>query len=383
MPRNTTVNLVSEKGRKLTAEEHDETIGNLKQTADDAFNNAETLQADTDEGLNFLFDNKLDKTEQAADSAKLQGKGIGTEEGDVLTQGATHIVNSTSENLACAVSSVARSEAASGFFGFKAQYSVASNTIFKLSGTRYSGSRYVPFEVKITFYTGLDGVGLIGICESSDLNLPVEFYYKHSTREIIIGVNQNSTYRNFNMSISYISWRARCFFENITEVPADFSLYTITYRQIVYNDTVDVLANKKISFQNTNDAAANVLDWYEEGSFTPVVIGSTTAGTGAYLAQAGKYVRVGNRVHFSLRVRMTTHTGAGGIEIGGLPFLTGSVGYPASVATNYLTFTGQLIAFCNPNSTKVRLLQIATGTNSTDVPFDTGFEAFITGSYEV
>ncbi|MCD8491329.1 MAG: hypothetical protein LRY51_05260 [Geovibrio sp.] len=303
-----TVNIttVVGKGAPLSATEFDANFTNLKTAVESAQTEVSSIVQD--------IDSKLGKEEQAADSAKLQGKAIGTNPGDVLTQGATHIVNSTSENLACAVSSVARSGAASGFFGFKAQYSVASNTIFKLSGTRYSGSQYVPFEVKITFYTGSDGVGQIGICESSDLNLPVVFYYKHSTREIIIGVNQNSTYRNFNMSISYISWRARCFFENITEVPADFSLYTISYRQIVYNDTVDVLANKKISFQNTNDAAANILDWYEEGSFTPGIYGSNSSGSGTYSAQSGFYQRIGNRVHFQLHIVWSAHTGTGTIR---------------------------------------------------------------------
>ncbi|MCD8568628.1 MAG: hypothetical protein LRY50_09985 [Geovibrio sp.] len=373
-----TVNIttVVGKGAPLSATEFDANFTNLKTAVESAQTEVSSIVQD--------IDSKLGKEEQAADSAKLQGKAIGTNPGDVLTQGATHIVNSTSENLACAVSSVARSGAASGFFGFKAQYSVASNTIFKLSGTRYSGSQYVPFEVKITFYTGSDGVGQIGICESSDLNLPVVFYYKHSTREIIIGVNQNSTYRNFNMSISYISWRARCFFENITEVPADFSLYTISYRQIVYNDTVDVLANKKISFQNTNDAAANILDWYEEGSFTPGIYGSNSSGSGTYSAQSGFYQRIGNRVHFQLHIVWSAHTGTGTIRVSGLPFTPNNI---ASVPCNFLAqnvaFAGTIKGAVGATLPVIVVYTEQSGGNWDEVLMSGFGELRISGSYRV
>jgi len=309
MPRNTTVNLVSEKGRKLTAEEHDETIGNLKQTADEAYNNAETLQSEMSEGFDFLFDNKLDKLEQAADSALLQGKGIGTNQGDVMPVGA---------------------------------FGIGAPLLYPLTPSRGKNGFHTGSAQAIVSAVAGNGSGAELWLEAGDTATPrIRYGYSKSDGTIV-------------------------------------GLYDITF-----NTLQQTLSNKKISFQNSADASPTVLDWYEEGTFTPVVIGSTTAGTGAYSSQAGKYVRVGNRVHFSLRVRIATHTGAGGIEIGGLPFVTGSVGYPASVATNYLTFTGQLIAFCNPNGTKVRLLQIATGAASTDVPFDTAFEAFITGSYEV
>ena len=70
-------------------------------------------------------------------------------------------------------------------------------------------------------------------------------------------------------------------------------------------------------------AAANKLDDYEEGTFTPTVKGSTTEGTGTYSSIGGTYTKVGDRVIVSFNINMTAHTGAGNILID-LPFSANS-----------------------------------------------------------
>jgi hypothetical protein len=59
-----------------------------------------------------------------------------------------------------------------------------------------------------------------------------------------------------------------------------------------------------ITFPATQSASsnANTLDDYEEGTFTPTVIGGTTAGTGTYNTQTGSYTKVGRLVSFRLQV---------------------------------------------------------------------------------
>lgn len=80
-----------------------------------------------------------------------------------------------------------------------------------------------------------------------------------------------------------------------------------------------------INLGNTANANANVLDWYEEGTFTPVVTGTTTAGTATTSgSQNGKYTRVGNKVSFELICGWTAHTGTGNLQIAGLPFTSSS-----------------------------------------------------------
>ena len=63
------------------------------------------------------------------------------------------------------------------------------------------------------------------------------------------------------------------------------------------------------------------LDTYDEGTFTPTIYGSTTAGTQSYTTQTGLYTRFGRLVHGVMAVVLSSTSGAAGnIYIGGLPF---------------------------------------------------------------
>jgi hypothetical protein len=80
-------------------------------------------------------------------------------------------------------------------------------------------------------------------------------------------------------------------------------------------------AGKGIDF-SANTAAAGMtselLDWYEEGDWTPVGNGITyAAGT------AGKYTRVGNLVTCTFNVVFPTTANASAAQIQGLPFISG------------------------------------------------------------
>lgn len=83
-----------------------------------------------------------------------------------------------------------------------------------------------------------------------------------------------------------------------------------------------IIQTNGIKFPATQVPSAdhNTLDDYEEGTFTPVVYGSTTAGVGTYASQVGKYTKVGNLVTISCVVVLTNHTGTGNMRISGLPF---------------------------------------------------------------
>ena len=79
-----------------------------------------------------------------------------------------------------------------------------------------------------------------------------------------------------------------------------------------------------ITFPATQSAStdANTLDDYEEGTFTPTIAGSTTAGTTTYLNQNGWYTKIGNQVTVNIFVNVSAVTGTGSLRIGGLPFTT-------------------------------------------------------------
>lgn len=96
-----------------------------------------------------------------------------------------------------------------------------------------------------------------------------------------------------------------------------------------------------ITFPATQVAATdvNTLDDYEEGTFTPTIVGGTTAGVGTYTNQDGKYTKIGNIVHCQIYLGWTAHTGTGSIlfslpftAAAGSGFASGVIGTISNVA---------------------------------------------------
>lgn len=86
------------------------------------------------------------------------------------------------------------------------------------------------------------------------------------------------------------------------------------------NNTIQSARNNKDSFVDNNYVIGSGIQ--KKGvtaSFTPIVSGSTTAGTATYSTQTGTYQQVGNIIHFSLSVAWSGHTGSGNLRVTGLP----------------------------------------------------------------
>lgn len=104
-------------------------------------------------------------------------------------------------------------------------------------------------------------------------------------------------------------------------------------------------AGKGINFTanaNAPGMTSELLNWYEEGTFTPTY--TTSAGaynSVTYVFQVGNYVRVGKLVFFSISLRTSAAniTGATGqILVAGLPFTAASQSIgAASVSVSYAT----------------------------------------------
>jgi hypothetical protein len=86
-----------------------------------------------------------------------------------------------------------------------------------------------------------------------------------------------------------------------------------------------------------DSADPNTLDDYEEGSWTPVIRGTTTAGTGTYGFQFGLYYKIGRITFIWGTISWSAHTGSGNLRIAGLPFTCGT-DMPGGVVT-YLNLT--------------------------------------------
>jgi hypothetical protein len=133
-------------------------------------------------------------------------------------------------------------------------------------------------------------------------------------------------------------------------------------------------ASKGINF-TANSAAAGMtsqlLNWYEEGTFTPTIVGLTSAGVGTYSYQYGRYTRIGNRVMFNIFIEWSAHTGTGFLSIAGLPYNTNAgnpnyhsvtIGQVSTIPTSAGTIPMALIY---NNSSSIRLWETPTGGGAT------------------
>jgi hypothetical protein len=138
---------------------------------------------------------------------------------------------------------------------------------------------------------------------------------------------------------------------------------------------------------NGDTAAANALDDYEEGTWTPEITGGTTAGTATYSVQVGRYTKTGNRVAFSLTLNYTAFDGTGQVRIS-LPFASNNTtnalhaasfrvsGYTLS-ASNVLT--GSIAA----NVSYIQLEEYPAGGGTlANAPVDAAANLVISGVYE-
>ena len=107
--------------------------------------------------------------------------------------------------------------------------------------------------------------------------------------------------------------------------------------------------------------AANKLDDYEEGTWTPTLEGTTSAGTTTYTGQSGDYTKIGNTVTIGFYISFTAATGTGEMKLGGLPFTQNAVNTNnvklGGVMTDGLNWDvdGSLILMGTINTTYMRL----------------------------
>ena len=132
-------------------------------------------------------------------------------------------------------------------------------------------------------------------------------------------------------------------------------------------------------------AAANKLDDYEVGSFTPTVRGSTSAGTATYTAQGGTYEKVGDMVHFRIFVYWTSGTGTGNLEISNLPFTASSaLNSYESCAIGYVrdvTFSGTLTAYVDTGGAYIVFRENQSAATGSSLAYDAAGRIMVSGSY--
>lgn len=126
-------------------------------------------------------------------------------------------------------------------------------------------------------------------------------------------------------------------------------------------------------FGNSAVANGDVLDWYEEGQWTPVVADATTGGnTGTYSGGAtfNRYTRIGNLVKataYLQNIDTTGMTAGNTFYVRGLPFTSSATNLTwGSLEARSVTLTGQQTCWHLANSgTWVQFRDTVSGANQT------------------
>jgi hypothetical protein len=133
-----------------------------------------------------------------------------------------------------------------------------------------------------------------------------------------------------------------------------------------------------ITFPATQNASsnANTLDDYEEGTWTGLIAGSTTAGTFTNLINACSYTKIGRQVTVQYYVQWESGTGTGNLILTGLPFTSrNESGFYYAGTLSYANVLRTANATPAPNiyhnATQIEFLQIpTTDGDSTSIAYD-------------
>jgi len=147
-----------------------------------------------------------------------------------------------------------------------------------------------------------------------------------------------------------------------------------------------------ITFPATASASsdANTLDDYEEGTWTPAIIGSTSNSGQVYSSQVGTYTKIGRQVTARFYLQLSTEGTFSGfyLLISGLPFtiaatpgnVMGGGVYFVDMATNYIAINLQ----CEESGARLYLLGVTAAATSrayvgiTDLTNTTQFSGTVT-----
>jgi hypothetical protein len=142
---------------------------------------------------------------------------------------------------------------------------------------------------------------------------------------------------------------------------------------------------------NGDTAAANALDDYEEGTFTPgLTFGGGSTGM-TFFDRAGVYTKIGRQVSCTIYLALTAKGSSTGEAIlTGLPFTNGNYNRgsqsPASIRFDQITYTGTLQPYLANSSSGIRfqyVTEAGSDVTVTNSNFTDGAEMSITVTYFV
>ena len=117
--------------------------------------------------------------------------------------------------------------------------------------------------------------------------------------------------------------------------------------------------NFAASADGSGTVSAELLDDYEEGTFDVNYKtgsgGGNTLSAAAYTSTGGVYTKIGNMVHFAIRIKTSSHTAVGGqIVIEGLPFTQANGTIVSGAYTTLGAMLGSSPAYLHIDGTEIR-----------------------------
>jgi hypothetical protein len=167
---------------------------------------------------------------------------------------------------------------------------------------------------------------------------------------------------------------------------------TTTSRDIVFFGTAErmrILSSGGITF-NGDTAAANALDDYEEGTWTPAISFGGASVAVTYSEQSAQYTKVGRQVSISGRIFLSNKgTSTGDAVITGLPFTSGSTNpysAPSSMRVNNVSFADMLQSNVRVNNTEIAISEVTNAgviSNINDANFVNTSDIYFSATYFV
>lgn len=331
------------------------------------------------------------------DSADItvMGNGNGAASGLQLQQDASsnaYVANRANGTLNFSTNGSVRGQfAAAGGFTINTPTSGDTLTLSGLSGNRvlnaaasFNGSTVTARLANESNNPASDAMLLVGVAGSAAGDPYLRFNISGSQDWVLGADNDNSD--AFTLSAGPVLGTTTVLTastsRNVTiNAPASGVALTVTG---VANSAA-VSATTGIKVGNSANTDTTVLDWYEEGSFTP---GLSLTGSPAISVQTGRYVRIGNVVQFVLELRWTSGTNGASFLITNLPFTSNTVmSQPVAVALNKFnasfSWTDTPFAEVQPNTTTIALYYMQTlGTYGNILNPAAGTkDVWISGSY--
>ena len=177
------------------------------------------------------------------------------------------------------------------------------------------------------------------------------------TAAFIGGPNGYALIDNVGSGYSYLSQSVSLTVQDMASNPV--AIFDAATKNIsFYGNLTQLAAAKGVNFTANTPAAgmtSQLLNWYEEGTWTPVLYSGATNATMSGNT-SGRYTRIGRVVHIHLYIETTNLNGIGGgvLAIKNLPFTvnSGYAGYAAATvgyAGNLAITAGQSVAL-RPNA---------------------------------